>query len=91
MSKADGKKAGIQMKGTEKGGRTFQRDPKAEKKERKRQEKLRKKKRKLQAKRRKKISNGLDLCLIAVCFLAFLAAAVKEMLSAGKTDAGSAG
>ena len=47
MSKAVGKKAGMQMEGTEKGGWTFLREPKTEKKERKRQEKLRKKKRKV--------------------------------------------
>ena len=32
------------------------------------------------ARRYKKVSNGLELCLIALCFLTFLAAAVMEMI-----------
>lgn len=46
----------------------------------KKEKKLLKKKEKARAKRYKKINNGLDLCLIASCFLAFLAAAVVDII-----------
>lgn len=49
-------------------------------KQEKEQKKMRKKKEKARAKRYKKINNGLDLCLIASCFLAFLAAAVIDII-----------
>lgn len=42
------------------------------------QKKLQKKKEKARAKRYKKINNGLDICLIAASFLAFLTAAVYQ-------------
>lgn len=52
-----------------------------EKKQRKQLEKER-------IRRHKKIENGLDLCLIAVCFLAFLAAAVRQALREMKEKRG---
>jgi len=52
------------------------------KKERRLLKKQEKKKAKALAKRRKKIQNELDLCLVALCFLVFLAAAVKEAIQA---------
>lgn len=48
---------------------------KAEKEERK----LRKRKEKARLKRYKKINRGLDICLIASCFVAFLAAAIAQI------------
>lgn len=49
-------------------------------KEQKAQKKLQKKKAKAKAKRIKKINNGLDICLIAFCFLSFLTAAVFDII-----------
>ena len=48
-------------------------------KEARAQKKQLKKKMKEKQKRRKKTENGLDLCLVVLCFLAFLAAAVTQM------------
>lgn len=42
--------------------------------------KLQKSKEKARAKRYRKVNNGLDICLIAFCFLTFLAAAVTQMI-----------
>ena len=61
---------------------------KERKKEQKRRDKLRRKRMKLRARRYKRISDGLDLCLIGACFLAFLAAAIREMRYAGKGETG---
>lgn len=49
-------------------------------KQEKEQKKMLKKKEKARAKRYKKINRGLDLCLIASCFLSFLAAAVIDII-----------
>ena len=49
-------------------------------KEQKAQKKLLKKKAKEKAKHRKKIQNGLDLCLIILCFFSFLTAAGVQMI-----------
>lgn len=46
----------------------------------KEQVKLQKKKEKERIRRRKKINNGLDLCLIAACFLTCLAASVLKIV-----------
>ena len=44
------------------------------------EKKMQKKKEKQRRKRWKKINHGLDLCLILSCFLAFLTAAVSQMI-----------
>ena len=57
-------------------------------KQEKLQKKMRRKKEKQRRKRWKKINGGLDLCLILSCFLAFLAAAVRELPAAKKDGTG---
>lgn len=47
----------------------------------KEQKKLQKQKEKARAKRYKKISNGLDICLIISCFLICLASALPQILN----------
>ena len=49
-------------------------------KEKRAVKKLEKKQEKARLKHRKKIQNGLDGCMIAACFVTFLAAAVLEYL-----------
>lgn len=77
----DWRKAG---KGQNAGGKPGR----AQKKEQKLQEKLRRKKLKLRAKRWERVSRGLDCCLVVTCFLAFLAAAVRELLAEKKDGTG---
>lgn len=45
----------------------------------KEQKKLQKKKEKARAKRYKKINNGLDICMIAFCFLVCLISALPQI------------